>query len=439
VADNDHVSLGGAIAIGIGGMVGGGIFAVLGVVAVDAGAGTPVAFLIAGVVALLTGYCYTKLSVALPSGGGTVVFVDRAFGTDLLSGSVNVLLWLGYLVTVSLYAVAFANYGATFFVGDQPPGWLLLHGLITAAVLIPALINLLNAALVARTETIVVVVKLIVLAIVTVAGWRFIDFSRLAPSDWPSIPAIAAAGMLIFVAYEGFELIANSGDDVDEVSGTLGKAFYIAIATVIVLYVLIAIVTVGNLSSAEIADYADFALAKAAEPSLGQLGFTLVAASAVLATFSAINASLYGSARLSASIAVEGELPEELEQRVWNQPVGLLITAGGSLLLANTLDLTAISTIASAGFLLVFGAVNAACFKLSSSIGASRIISGAAVAGCLGALVALVVKTIQDDPANLLVLVAMALAALIIEWTYLKSQRSRRGLSRMNLVTKELG
>jgi amino acid transporter len=439
VADNDHVSLGGATAIGIGGMVGGGIFAVLGVVAVDAGAGTPVAFLIAGVVALLTGYCYTKLSVALPSGGGTVVFVDRAFGTDLLSGSVNVLLWLGYLVTVSLYAVAFANYGATFFVGDQPPGWLLLHGLITAAVLIPALINLLNAALVARTETIVVVVKLIVLAIVTVAGWRFIDFSRLAPSDWPSIPAIAAAGMLIFVAYEGFELIANSGDDVDEVSGTLGKAFYIAIATVIVLYVLIAIVTVGNLSSAEIADYADFALAKAAEPSLGQLGFTLVAASAVLATFSAINASLYGSARLSASIAVEGELPEELEQRVWNQPVGLLITAGGSLLLANTLDLTAISTIASAGFLLVFGAVNAACFKLSSSIGASRIISGAAVAGCLGALVALVVKTIQDDPANLLVLVAMALAALIIEWTYLKSQRSRRGLSRMNLVTKELG
>jgi amino acid transporter len=305
--------------------------------------------------------------------------------------------------------------------------------------LIPALINLLNAALVARTETIVVVVKLIVLAIVTVAGWRFIDFSRLAPSDWPSIPAIAAAGMLIFVAYEGFELIANSGDDVDEVSGTLGKAFYIAIATVIVLYVLIAIVTVGNLSSAEIADYADFALAKAAEPSLGQLGFTLVAASAVLATFSAINASLYGSARLSASIAVEGELPEELEQRVWNQPVGLLITAGGSLLLANTLDLTAISTIASVGFLLVFGAVNAACFKLSSSIGASRIISGAAVAGCLGALVALVVKTIQDDPANLLVLVAMALAALIIEWTYLKSQRSRRGLSRMNLVTKELG
>jgi amino acid transporter len=223
------------------------------------------------------------------------------------------------------------------------------------------------------------------------------------------------------------------------VSGTLGKAFYIAIATVIVLYVLIAIVTVGNLSSAEIADYADFALAKAAEPSLGQLGFTLVAASAVLATFSAINASLYGSARLSASIAVEGELPEELEQRVWNQPVGLLITAGGSLLLANTLDLTAISTIASAGFLLVFGAVNAACFKLSSSIGASRIISGAAVAGCLGALVALVVKTIQDDPANLLVLVAMELAALIIEWTYLKSQRSRRGLSRMNLVTKELG
>lgn len=417
-------------------MVGGGIFAVLGVVAVDAGAGTPLAFLIAGVVALLTGYSYTRLSVALPSGGGTVVFVDRAFGTDLLSGSVNVLLWLGYLVTVSLYAVAFANYGATFFVGDQPPGWLLLHGLITAAVLIPALINLFNAALVARAETVVVVVKLIVLGIVTVAGWRFIDFSRLAPGDWPSIPAIAAAGMLIFVAYEGFELIANSGDDVDDVEGTLGKAYYVAIAIVVVLYFLIAIVTVGNLSPSEIGEYADFALAKAAEPSLGQLGFTLVAASAVLATFSAINASLYGSARLSASIAVEGELPRELERRVWSQPVGLLITAGGSLVLANTLDLTAISTIASAGFLVVFGAVNAACFKLSSSVGSSRVVSGTGVVGCFGALVVLVVKTIEDEPASLLVLVGMTLTALIIEWTYLRSQRSRRGRDRMNLVTK---
>ena len=73
------VTMGGAVAIGIGGMVGGGIFAVLGVVAEDAGSGTPLAFLVAGVIALLTGYSYTKLSMAFPSRGGTVVFVDRAF------------------------------------------------------------------------------------------------------------------------------------------------------------------------------------------------------------------------------------------------------------------------------------------------------------------------------------------------------------------------
>lgn len=421
------------MAIGIGGMVGGGIFAVLGVVAVDAGSGTPVAFLIAGLVALLTGYCYTRLSVALPSGGGTVVFVDRAFGVDLLSGSVNVLLWLGYLVTVSLYAVAFANYGATFFVGDQTPGWLLLHGLISAAVLIPALLNFLDASLVARTETIVVAIKLLVLGVVTVAGWGFIDFSRLAPSEWPSIPAMAAAGMLIFVAYEGFELIANAGDDVDNPARTMGRAYWWSIGIVVVLYVLIAVVTVGNLSPSEIAQYSDFALAEAAQPALGQLGFTLVAISAVLATFSAINASLYGSARLSSAIAVEGELPEKLEGRIWNQPIGLLITAAGSLLLANTLDLTEISTIASAGFLIVFAAVNAACFKLSASIGARRAIAGAATVACCVALAVLIVKTFQDDPASVLVLVGMTVAALFIEWTYLRSRRSRVGRARMNL------
>ena len=209
----------------------------------------------------------------------------------------------------------------------------------------PALLNLLSAGLVAKTETVVVVVKLIILGVVTVAGWRFIDYSRLSVSEWPSIPAIVGAGMLIFVAYEGFELIANAGEDVKAPKKTLGRAYYLSIGIVVVLYILVAMVTVGNLSPADIAQFEDFALAKAAEPALGQLGFTLVAVSAVMATFSPINASLYDSARLSSSIAVEGELPAKLEMKVWKQPVGLLITAGGSLVLANTLDLTAISTI----------------------------------------------------------------------------------------------
>ncbi|MCJ7591237.1 MAG: amino acid transporter, partial [Woeseiaceae bacterium] len=102
------------VSIGVGGMVGGGIFAVLGLAVQLAHGGTPVAFALAGLVALLTTYSYAKLSVAYPSRGGTVAFLDRVFGAGMLTGSLNVLLWLSYVVMLSLYAFAFGSYGSTF-------------------------------------------------------------------------------------------------------------------------------------------------------------------------------------------------------------------------------------------------------------------------------------------------------------------------------------
>ena len=102
-------------AIGIGGMVGGGIFAVLGLSVELTHGGAPIAFLIAGVVALVTSYSYARLSVTYPSQGGTVAFLDRAFGAGLLTGSANILLWISYMVMLSLYAYAFGSYGASFF------------------------------------------------------------------------------------------------------------------------------------------------------------------------------------------------------------------------------------------------------------------------------------------------------------------------------------
>ena len=113
-AGDGKIGLWAVVAIGVGGMVGGGIFAVLGLAVQLAHGGTPVAFALAGVVALLTTYSYAKLSVAYPSRGGTVTFLDRAFGAGMFTGSLNVLLWLSYVVMLSLYAFAFGSYGATF-------------------------------------------------------------------------------------------------------------------------------------------------------------------------------------------------------------------------------------------------------------------------------------------------------------------------------------
>jgi hypothetical protein len=411
------VNFWGAVAIGIGGMVGGGIFAVLGLAATLAGGATPVAFAIAGIVALVTAYSYAKLSNTYPSEGGTIIFIDRAFGVDLCTGGVNNLLWLSYVVTLALYSVAFANYTATFF--PNASGALFRHALISAGILVPTIINLASPALVTKTESAVVVIKLSILVLVIAYGVGGIDTDRLSPATWESPLSIAGGGMLIFVAYEGFELIANTAPNVDNREKVIPRAYYVSVGFVILLYMLIAAVTVGTLDATQIQSASDFALAEATRSTLGQIGFTLVAVSAVLATFSAINATLYGSARLASSIAAEGEAPEFLQRRIWNQPLpGLFLTAFLALLLANTADLSAISSMGSAGFLWIFAFVNAANFVKSKEAGSSRILAGFGVVACVAAIAALIAHIAHTDPTQIGVLGGLVAFAFGIEAVY---------------------
>jgi amino acid transporter len=410
------------VAIGVGGMVGGGIFAVLGLAVQYSGGGTPVAFCIAGCVALLTSYSYAKLAVAYPSQGGTVVFLDRAFGVDLFTGSMNVLLWLSYVVMLGLYARAFGSYGSTFFPTSGAP-WI-GHLLISAAIVVPTGLNLLSADIIGRAETWVVGVKIGLLAVFVAVGFAGIEPDRLTPAAWAPPLHLLTGGMIIFVAYEGFELIANTASDVSEPARVLPKAFYISVGGVIALYVLVSAVTVGNLSLDRISAARDYALAEAAQPFLGRAGFTLIAIAALLSTVSAINATLYGASRLSYNIAKAGELPAVLEKKVWNRPLeGLLITSGLSIAIANLADLSSISTIGSAGFLLIFAAVNAANFVLARTTNASRPLAALGVAGCLAAAGILLWQTAKSSPATLWVVVVMVVLAVAVEAGYRLTKR----------------
>jgi amino acid transporter len=413
-SSGDKIGFWEVTAIGVGGMVGGGIFAVLGLsVALTRGA-APVAFLLAGIVALVTAYSYARLSVAFPSQGGTVAFLDRAFGPGLLTGSVNILLWLGYIVMLSLYAYAFGSYGASLLPPSSHTLW--KHVLISAGVLGITGLNMLSAKLIGEAEDWIVFIKLVILIIFIAAGVWGIDGARLASSTWPAPLHVVAGGMIIFLAYEGFELIANSAQDVRAPARTLPRAFYSAVAFVIVLYVLIAAVTVGTLPLARIIDAKDYALAEAARPFLGRTGFLLIAVAAMLSTASAINATLYGTARLSYIIAKDGELPSELERKVWNEPLeGLLITSGATLLIANTVDLSSMSTMGSVGFLLIFAAVNAANAKLAGETRSRRWLSLAGVVLCLGALVSLLWQSAERSPRQLWIPFAMIGLAFLIE------------------------
>jgi len=414
MADEQGIGYLEATAIGIGGMVGGGIFAVLGLAVKLTQGGAPVAFGLAGLVALVTAYAYTRLSVTHPSQGGTVAFLDRAFGPGLFTGSLNILLWISYIVMLSLYAYAFGSYGAKLVPGGDEILW--KHVLITGSVLAIAGLNLLSARLIGAAEDWIVGIKLAILLLFVGVGLWGIDSARLMPQAWSSPLPLAAGAMTIFLAYEGFELIANSAKDVRTPQKTLPRAFYSAVGFVILLYIAIAAVAVGNLPVDQIVAAKDYALAAAAKPFLGQTGYLLISIAALLSTASAINATVYGAARLSYIIAKDGELPAVLQKKIWNRPIeGLLITAGATLAIANFVDLTSLSTMGSAGFLLIFAAVNAANVKLARQTESQRWLSLAGVGLCLGALASLIWHAATTAPQHLWILAGMIGLAVIIE------------------------
>lgn len=389
------IGLPGAFSIGIGGIVGGGIFATLGLATVESRGATFLSFLIGGLVALLTAYSYVKLSIAYPSKGGTVTFLNKAFGPGFFTGTINVLLVLSYVVLLSVYAFAFATYAAaTFFPRADYELW--HRVLVSAVIVLLALVNFAGSALVERSEGFFNLSKLLILFVFVVFGFLAggLTFGRMAPSEWVPAPSIIAAGMLVFLSYEGFELIANVSDQVRDRERNLPIAFYGSVATALVFYVLIIFVVLGHMSFESITASRDYTLSAAAEIFMGRPGFVLLAVGAILATASAINAGLFGASKLPQMLArVEEAPPVYLRQYRGRRPVGLIVISILVLLIVNFLDLHSLSAAASAGFIIIFFMVNAANAKLARDTGSSRRVSVTAAAVCLVALAIMLAET----------------------------------------------
>ena len=415
------LGLASTVSIGIGGMVGGGIFAVLGLSIELARGAAPIAFLIAGGVALLTATSYARLSVAYPSRGGTVTFLNETFGSGVFVGGLNVLLWLSYVVMISLYATAFAGYANSLLPGHRSD--LVDHLLVSGIIIVIAILNIARASVVGRSEEWIVAAKVLILVLVVAAAFGGTHWSRLSSSAWPGPLAIIGGGMVIFVAYEGFELISNAAEDVRDPRRTLPRALYLSVGIVIALYVLVAVVTVGTLTLAQVRGASSYVLAEAARPSLGQAGFVLVAIAALLSTTSAINATLYGTARLSWTIARSGELPEAFDKKVWDRPVeGLLATTGLCLVVANAFNLNSIALTGSASFLIIFAAVNIAAAHMAKRT-APRLLAVVATAACVASLVALILEERSRNPWGVIIVGALVACSFAIEVLYRKLTR----------------
>ena len=188
--------------------------------------------------------------------------------------------------------------------------------------------------------------------------------------------------------YIGFAVITNTVEDLNNPKKNLPRAIYLSILLVTFLYLLISIAVTGTLSGQEIIAAKDYALAAAAKPLLGTVGFTIMGVTALLSTASAINASLYGAANISYNIAKIGELPPNFDHKVWKEGTeGLLITSFLIILIVLFLDLTSIASLASLVFLIIYIIVNLSHFRLYKKTGASPVIIGLGIILCLTILV----------------------------------------------------
>lgn len=424
MASENKISLIGAISIGIGGMVGGGIFAVLGLSVALAQGGVPVSFLVAGLIAFLTAYSYSKLSIAYPDAGGTVRFINEGFGTGVFSGGLNNMLWVSYIIMLALYGSAFGSYAASLIsitgnmVIDQKI-------FIAAVILISTFINYYSIKIVGEVESAAVIIKLIILLAFVAAGFWGLssneNFDQLNMENWESPLQLVAAGMVIFVAYEGFELIANSAPDITNPKKNISRAYYFSVGFVILLYLAIAIVTVGSLDFAAIATAQDYALAEAAKPKFGQAGFTIIAIAAIISTFSAINATLLGGSRVNFEVAEDNELPSEFTRTLWGKPIGLAIISAASVLLAVSVDLESISTSGSVGFLLIFAMVNVVGYKKANKINGHKIIALIAAILCFSAFVILLIQQLESSPVGIYIALGIFTSCFIAEFIFKKN------------------
>src|SRR5215212_922653 len=169
---SEQISTAAAVSIGIGGMVGAGIFSILGVVAQVAGGAMWLAFMLGGIVALLSTYSYAKLGATFPSAGGAVHFLVKGFGDGVLAGGLNLFMWAGYIISLALYATAFGSYAATFITTTPLP--VLLKSLAIGAVLLLTLVNAFGAKLMGRSETLIVAIKVAILVLFAGTGLWFI-------------------------------------------------------------------------------------------------------------------------------------------------------------------------------------------------------------------------------------------------------------------------
>jgi amino acid transporter len=410
-------------------MVGAGIFALLGEAGAVAGNATWLAFLLGGVVATLLGYVVAKLGARYPSKGGLVTFLMEGYGPGHLAGVFSWLLYFAAIIITAMVAVSFGSYAVALFIGEGASAT--SANLFTAAVIVVvAGIQIMGAEAISKIQSLIVVILLAVFAVFIVVTLGEMDSALLSTSLYPPAFDIVSSIALTFFAYLGFAVISYAGEDLPDPKRDLPKATYIALGITTVLYILISLGVFGTLTVDQVIQYGETALAEAARPVLGDAGFAMMAIAALLATFTSVNANIYGAVGSTSALAKTRQFPPIFGKRGrFGSTVGLTISAVAILLLAVLADLSAIASLGSVVALVIFLMVALAGMRLRAETGSSIVIIWLAILSTAVVLVVFGIQTAQDAPETFVAMIIVLVLAAVLEyvWTAMRSRRDAAG------------
>jgi amino acid transporter len=406
--------------IGVGSMVGAGIFALLGAAGEVAGSAVWISFLIAGGVAILQGYSFAKLGARYPSAGGFLEYVVRGWGDGHFTGVLAWLLLAVNAIITAMVAVSFGSY-ASAAVADNAD-WTKPFAVLI--LLVMASLNVLGSQAVARAQTVVVIVVIGILLLFSIATLSTMDTDLLAFSGYPSLRTIVSSVALTFFAFLGFGVITFTAKDLADPNRQLPKAIYLALGIATVVYVGVALGVFGTLTVDEVVSSGGTALAVAAEPVLGAAGYWLMTVTALFATAGATNSGLYPATGLAEQMATVGQFPPAMGRRVGGRAsMGILVTAAAATILSLFFDLNAIASIGSAVALVVFTLVTYGHVRIRHETGARTWLLVLAEVTTVVVLLSFAFTTLAEEPGTAVALLVILLLGIGLDLGW----KSRRG------------
>jgi amino acid transporter len=414
-----------AVFIGVGAMVGAGIFALLGEAGAIAKSAVWISFLCAGIIAGLQGYSFAHLGKKYASEAGLMGYLSAGYGEGSRVSSIfSWMVWTSTMIVVAMVAVSFGTYAAATITGGQMP-FTMVKVMATVIVIAVILLNGLGgAAAVAKTQSIVIRLVIVVLLGLALVTMLTADWSLLAPATYPPVSAIIGSIALTFFAFLGFGVVSFTAKDLKN-EADLGPATYIALAIATVTYVSISLGVFGQLTPEQVTAAGPTAIALAAKPVLGMAGYWVVAVTAMLSTAGAVNATTYPVSGLLGSLARTRVFPPLFGAKAGRFSVGLLITGAIILLFVWLFDLSAIASIGSAVALLIFLVISIGHLRIRETTGASAVVLWIAMLTVIVTLIGFAATTLATSPTSLVAFIGLAILAVVVD-TIWRAVRDRR-------------